>query len=139
MAEQLHAASLRLSRRLRAQDRSLGISAARLSALSLLVAAGPMRVGDLADAEGVEPPTMTRLLDGLARDALVTRGPDPADRRATLVHATAAGARAMRRDRGRRVDALARGIASLDAADLATLAAGIDVLRTTIEPRGERP
>ena len=133
MAGELHTASLRLSRRLSARDRSLGISAARLSALSLLVARGPMRVGDLADAEGVEPPTMTRLLDALGRDALVMRAPDPADRRATLVRATPAGVRSLRRDRARRVGALARDLRTLDPRDLATLAAGIDVLRAAIE------
>ena len=82
MADRLHSAAIHLLRRLRVEDEALGISAPRLSALSVLVFAGPRRVGELAEAEQVEPPTMTRLVDGMERDGYVVRGPDPDDRRA---------------------------------------------------------
>ena len=79
MADRLHSAAIHLLRRLRVEDEALGISAPRLSALSVLVFAGPRRVGELAEAEQVEPPTMTRLVDGMERDGYVARAPDPED------------------------------------------------------------
>ena len=62
VADRLHSAAIHLLRRLRVEDEALGISAPRLSVLSVLVFAGPMRIGELAHAEQVEPPTMTRLV-----------------------------------------------------------------------------
>ena len=91
VADRLHSAAIHLLRRLRVEDEALGISAPRLSVLSVLVFAGPMRIGELAHAEQVEPPTMTRLVDGLQRDGYVAREPDPDDARAVRVRATDAG------------------------------------------------
>jgi hypothetical protein len=76
VADRLHSAAIHLLRRLRVEDEALGISAPRLSVLSVLVFSGPMRIGELAHAEQVEPPTMTRLIDGLQRDGYVAREPD---------------------------------------------------------------
>ena len=128
VADRLHSVAIHLLRRLRVEDEALGISAPRLSALSMLVFAGPRRVGELAEAEHVEPPTMTRLVDGMERDGLVAREPDPDDRRAVIVRATAKGRRALTRGRARRVEALATGLRSLPTRDLQTLADGVDVL-----------
>src|SRR5947208_16870395 len=79
VADRLHSAALHLLRRLRAEDDELGVSPPRLSALSVVVFGGPLTIGALAEAEGVKPPTMTRLVDGLEREGLVTRESDPAD------------------------------------------------------------
>jgi DNA-binding MarR family transcriptional regulator len=132
VADRLHSAAIHLLRRLRVEDEALGISAPRLSALSVLVFAGPRRVGELAEAEQVEPPTMTRLVDGMERDGYVVRAADPDDRRAVIVRATAKGVRALRKGRARRVDALATGLRLLSAEQLATLAAGVDLLERVI-------
>jgi DNA-binding MarR family transcriptional regulator len=131
-ADRLHSAAIHLLRRLRVEDEALGISAPRLSALSVLVFAGPRRVGELAEAEQVEPPTMTRLVDGMERDGYVVRGTDPDDRRAVIVRATAKGTRALKQGRARRVHALAAGLRSLSPDQLATLAAGVDVLERVL-------
>ena len=133
MAGRLHAASIHLSRRLRSEDEALGLSASRLSALSVLASMGAMRIGDLARAERVEPPTMTRLVDAMEREGHVARSPDPADRRAVLVRATAKGSRAMRVARARRVDALARELRRLSAAQLRALARGVEILERAVE------
>ena len=93
VADGLHAAAIHLLRRLRVEDEALGISAPRLSALSVLVFAGPMRIGELARAEQVEPPTMTRLVVGMERDGYVLRETDPEDARAVRVRATGRGTR----------------------------------------------
>jgi DNA-binding MarR family transcriptional regulator len=128
VADRLHSAALHLLRRLRTEDDALGISPPRLSALSVVVFAGPLQIGALAAAEGVAAPTMTRLVDGLERDGLVARGPDPLDGRAVVIRATARGTRVLQRGRARRVETLARGLRSLEPAELEALARGVDAL-----------
>ena len=63
VADRLHSAAIHLLRRVRKQDTVLAEAPARLSALSVLVFAGPMTLGQLAAAEQVKPPTMTRIVD----------------------------------------------------------------------------
>lgn len=133
MADRLHSAAIHLVRRLRVEDEALGISAPRLSALSVLVFGGPLRIGELAEAEQVEPPTMTRLVDAMARDGYVERVPDPDDRRAVIVRATPKGSRALKRGRARRVAALMSGLRALSPAELDALARGVDVLERVVD------
>jgi DNA-binding MarR family transcriptional regulator len=121
-AERLHAAAIHLLRWLRREDAPSGLSAPRLSALSVVVMAGPLTLGALAAAEQVRPPTMSRLVDALEGDGLVVREPDPADGRVTLVRATPRGTRLLVAGRARRVRALAEAMATLPARDRATLA-----------------
>lgn len=132
MADRLHSTAIHLLRRLRVEDEALGISAPRLSVLSVLVFVGPMRIGELAHAEQVEPPTMTRLVDGLERDGYVARAPDPEDARAVQVRATARGTRALKRGRAMRVDALASALKGLSPDELASLGGGVDILQRVL-------
>jgi DNA-binding MarR family transcriptional regulator len=118
VAGRLHSAAIHLLRRLRKQDDATGLSAARASALSVLVFGGPTTIGRLARAEQVSAPTMTRLLVGMERDGLSRREPDRRDRRVTWVRATARGARILHEARRRRVHELAGELARLDPADL---------------------
>jgi DNA-binding MarR family transcriptional regulator len=135
VADRLHSAAIHLLRRLRVEDEALGISAPRLSALSVLVFAGPKRIGELARLEQVEPPTMTKLVDALVRDGLVVREPDPDDARAVQVRATPTGARTLRRGRAKRVETLRARLATLSPAELATLGEGVDVLERILQDR----
>ena len=135
VADRLHSAAIHLLRRLRVEDEALGISAPRLSCLSVLVFGGPKRIGELARIEQVEPPTMTRLVDGLVRDGLALREPDPDDARAVRVRATPTGARTLRRGRAQRVETLERVLATLSPADLAALGHGVDVLERVLGDR----
>jgi len=128
VADRLHSAAIHLLRRLRVEDEALGISAPRLSALSVLVFAGPKRIGELAHLEQVEPPTMTRLVDGLERDGYVTRASDPDDARAVRVDATARGREALIEGRRRRVEAFSALLAALPPRELAQLARGVTAL-----------
>src|SRR5215218_8569721 len=77
VADRLHSAAIHLLRRLRVQDAATGVSGPRLSALSVLVFGGPRTVSALAAAEQVRVPTMTRLVQGLKREGLVTTEVDP--------------------------------------------------------------
>jgi DNA-binding MarR family transcriptional regulator len=122
VADRLHSAAIHLLRRARVRDAELGLSGPRLSALSVVVFGGPLTVRDLAAAEQVRSPTMTRLVDGLQRDGLVTREPNPADARSVLIRATPTGRLMLSRGRSRRVGDLAARLSGLDAHGLQTLA-----------------
>src|SRR6266403_100926 len=73
IADRLHSAAIHLLRRLRVEDKALGLSGPRASALSVLVFRGPLTMSQLAEAEQVRRPTITRLVDGLERRGLVRR------------------------------------------------------------------
>src|SRR5215510_10824925 len=128
VADRLHSAALHLLRRLRIEDDVLGVSPPRLSALSVVVFAGPLAIGALAAAEGVTAPTMSRLVDGLERDGYVTRLPDPADARGVLVRATTTGTRVLRKGRRQRVEALASGLGQLSSDELTQIARGAELI-----------
>ena len=122
VADRLHSAAIRLLRRLRArEDAAAGLSAPRLSALSVLVFGGARTLGELAAAEQVRPATMSVIVADLARAGLVAREPDARDRRVVRVRATAEGERLMHEGRRRRTAWLAARLAALSPADLATL------------------
>jgi DNA-binding MarR family transcriptional regulator len=103
MATRLHAASIKLLRLLRREDEDSGLSAPRLSALSVIVFAGPLSLAELAAAEQVRPPTMSRLVEALVGLGLITREADPANRRMVSIAATQAGRDLLEAGRGRRV------------------------------------
>jgi DNA-binding MarR family transcriptional regulator len=130
VAEKLHSAAIHLLRRLRRQDVASGLTAPRLSALSVIVYGGPLTLGALAAAEQVRPPTMTRIVAALEADQLVTREPSVADRRVTLVRATPAGETLLHEGRRRRTSQLAAQLAALPPEERATLARAADLLES---------
>jgi DNA-binding MarR family transcriptional regulator len=132
LADRLHSLAIHLLRRLRAEDRASGLSAPRLSALSVVVFRGPIVLGELAAAEQVRPPTMTRLVQALERQGLVKRRHDPGDRRVVLVEVTPRGRALFARARARRVDRLAERLAALDGAALGSLGEGAKVLAEVV-------
>ena len=111
-ADKLHSAAIHLLRRLRVRDCESGIGPAQLSALSVLVFGGSRSLGELADAEQVRPPTMSRIVSGLERAGLLKRHATEDGRRVRLV-ATAKGAKILWEGRKRRVESLANALASL--------------------------
>src|SRR3954469_871820 len=127
VAERLHAAAIHLLRRLRRQDAAMGLTAARASALSIMVFGGKVTIGQLAQAEQVSAPTMTRLVVAMERDGLVIREDDPRDGRVVWLRATAKGTRILHEGRRRRVAALAEDLATLEAAERDTLAAAAEI------------
>ena len=127
-ADRVHSAAIHLLRRLRVEDKAMGLTAPRASVLSVLVFRGPVTMSALAEAEQVRPPTITRLIDGLERRGLVRRVTDSSDGRVQLVAATLAGKRLLQRGRARRVDRLTRGIAQLSAEDQKVLARAAELM-----------
>jgi DNA-binding MarR family transcriptional regulator len=110
-ADRLHSAAIHLLRRLRVRDRESGVGPAQLSALSVLVFAGPRSLGELADAEQVRPPTMSRIVAGLERAGLVRRHATEDGRRVRL-EASAKGTKILQAGRQRRVESLAKALSS---------------------------
>lgn len=132
LASRLHSLAIHLLRRLRREDAALGISAARLSALSVVGHGGPRTLGELAAAEQVTPPTMTRVVAALERDGLVTRSTDADDRRVARIAATAKGSELLDWGRSRRTEHLAAQLRGLDAEDLAILERAATILERVV-------
>lgn len=120
-ADRLHSAAIHLLRRLRIRDRESGIGPAQLSALSVLVFGGRKSLAELAEAEQVKPPTMSRVVAGLFRARLVRRNTDRRDRRAVVIEATEKGMHIMQEGRRRRVESLAAAMVALPEAEIARL------------------
>jgi DNA-binding MarR family transcriptional regulator len=132
VADRLHSAAIHLLRSVRRGDETSGLTAPRLSALSVVVFVGPLTLRDLAAAEGVTPPTMTRLVDGLEAEGLVVRRDDPSDGRAIRIRATAKGTKLLMTARARRVAALTARVATLTADDRELLGRAADVIERMV-------
>jgi DNA-binding MarR family transcriptional regulator len=133
----LHAVAIRLLRTVRTEDARTGVTPARLSALSVLVFGGARTVGELAAAEQVAAPTMTRLVAGLEADGYVERSRDPNDGRVIRVAATGRAGRLLRRARARRVEVLRRRLDELGAEERLALAVLVPALERVLgQPDG---
>jgi len=128
MAAQLHSVSMRMLRVLRREDEEAGMSASRLSALSVIVFAGPISLADLATAEHVRPPTMSRIVENLVQDGLVTRDADPSDRRMVRIAATDAGRAVLDDGRARRVHAIGGRLEKLADSERRALYRGLELM-----------
>jgi DNA-binding MarR family transcriptional regulator len=133
-ADRLHSAAIHLLRRVRREDEAAGLGPARLSALSVVVFGGPIRVTALARAEQVRTPTMTPIVAALERDGLLTRAVDASDARAVVLRATPKGRRLLAEGRSRRVRRLAADLRALAPADRRTVRAAADVLLRLFRP-----
>ena len=121
VADAVHSAAIHLLRGVRKEDERTGVGPARLSALSVLVFAGPMRLTELARIEQVKPPTMTKVIAGLEAAGLVRRRPDPGDARAARLEATARGTKLLQAGRRRRVARLGIVLQALGPEELEVL------------------
>jgi DNA-binding MarR family transcriptional regulator len=128
MAAQLHSVSMRMLRVLRREDEEAGMSASRLSALSVIAFAGPISLADLAAAEHVRPPTMSRIVENLVQDGLVTREVDSADRRMVRIAATPAGRELLDDGRARRVKAIGGRLQKLAESERRALHRGLELM-----------
>lgn len=120
LAAELRIAVMRTSRRLRAEAASREISPGQYSVLAAIMN-GPRTVGQLAAREQIQAPSMTRIVNGLAEAAFVSREENPQDKRQVLVRVTDSGAAALLRARSKRTEWLARRVAALTPEQRATL------------------
>jgi DNA-binding MarR family transcriptional regulator len=134
VADRLHSTAIHLLRLVRVQDAAAGMGPARLSALSVIVFGGPISLNDLAQAEQVRPPTMSRIVDALEAAGLAHRRVDEQDRRAVLIEATTKGTAVLKQGRKRRVKFLAARLARMSTAELSHLERSLRAIQKVLQP-----
>jgi DNA-binding MarR family transcriptional regulator len=138
VADRLHSAAIHLLRHARKQDVLARQGPARLSALSVLVFGGPTALGQLAAAEQVKAPTMSRIVAGLRRSGLAKIETDAKDARRIRVTATAKGERLLQEARMRRIRLLAGTLSSLNETELATLLRAAELIERAMKAGNSR-
>jgi DNA-binding MarR family transcriptional regulator len=128
LASALRMAVMRLSRRLRQERAGHDLSLTQISALAVLARSGPLTPTELAAAERVQPPSMTRVVAGLEERGLVRRTPHPTDRRQVLITVTDAARSVIDEDRRRRTAWLVDHLAALGPDELELLRGAAPVL-----------
>jgi len=131
-AARLRKAIARLSRQLR-RHQLAGLTQTQLAALYTVAKSGPLRLSDLAAAEGIAPSTLTRLVSVLEERGYVQRCAVAGDARSSELTVTQQGHDVLALVRDESITALAGGLALLKPADLATLAAAVPVLEQLAE------
>jgi DNA-binding MarR family transcriptional regulator len=121
VADRVHSAAIRLLRHVRAADDETGLSAPKLSALSVLVFGGAANLKDLARAEQVTAPTMSKLVGDLEAEGLVAKRADKHDKRSIRIEVTVKGRVLMHQGRARRLALLRDRVATLTRAERAQL------------------
>lgn len=128
-ANALHSLAIHLLRRARTADKKSGLSAERLSLLSVLAYAGPQSVNRLAEIEGVSAPAISRIVSALEKLGLTERKRRSDDARSVTVRATPKGRKLVEAGRRRRLELIARELSSLSARELSTLGRISDILK----------
>ena|SRR5580765_1864240 len=133
LASVLRPALLRLTRLVRNQRVDISVTLAHISALVTLKKHGPMSAGDLAAAERVQPPSMTKVIASLEERGFVAREPHPSDRRCTIIAITDSGRALLESERRQRDAWLSQRLAKLTADERALLRQAIPVLEKLAE------
>lgn len=125
IADALRPALLRISRELRREARAEGVSPEQVSLLVSIKYSPGIGVRELAARERVSPPALTKHVDRLERDGLVTRTPSADDRRRVGLDLTDEGQRVLRRVRSRRTAWLASRLSELEEDERAAIEAAV--------------
>ena len=127
LADRLHSAAIHLLRRARRGDPLTGATPAQLSALSVLMS-GPQTLGELAAAEQVRAPTISRLAAEMERIGLIRRREDANDARVVHVEMTAKGRRVLGKGRDLRIADIEGRVRRLDPSEIATLDSAVGII-----------
>jgi DNA-binding MarR family transcriptional regulator len=127
LADRLHSAAIHLLRRARRGDPLTGATPAQLSALSVLMS-GPKTLGELAAAEQVRAPTISRLAAEMARIGLIRRRDDPGDGRVVRVEMTAQGRRVLGKGRELRIADIEGRVRRLDRSEVDALERAVGIV-----------
>ena len=138
VANALNSTAIHVLRSARTADSVTGLTAERLSLLSVLVFGGPATMSALARAEQVSRPAITRTVGALELAGLVRREEVAEDRRQSRVTATAAGRRVLEAGRRARIERLAGVLADVPAEDLAELDRALAVVRRAVRATASR-
>ncbi|GAA4537870.1 MarR family transcriptional regulator [Amycolatopsis samaneae] len=128
LAHELRPLFFRLYYVIRRQTPQLTLTLTQGSVLRELVEGGPRRMSALAEIEGVRMPSMTDVVRRVERMGLVSRAPDPADRRAVLVEVTEEGRRFYAELAAAREEFLRERLMELGEADRAAIEAALPAL-----------
>ncbi|HYK97405.1 MAG TPA: MarR family transcriptional regulator [Candidatus Acidoferrales bacterium] len=127
VADRLHSAAIHLLRRVRRTDVQTGVPAAQLSALSVLMG-GPRTLGEMAAAEQVRPPTMSKLVSDMESVGLLRRTGDPTDARVVRLDMTPKGRRVLAKGRDLRIADIERRLRAQGPHGVAAVASAVDVI-----------
>ncbi len=134
----LRAVLARLSRRLRRHELA-GLTPTQLAALATVERAGPLRLGDLAAAEGIAPSTLTRIVAVLEDLGYVRRDADPKDARASTLAITTKGTDTLDQLREEGTHLLTEWLMLLTPDQRTALAAALPALEALSEPDAPAP
>jgi DNA-binding MarR family transcriptional regulator len=118
------------------QQAETDLTPTKLAHLATIDREGPMSLGDLACAERVTAPTVTKVVRELEALDLVVREVDDADKRVSLVRVTPLGAQTITASRTRKDAWLTEQLADLSAAELESLEGAVAILERLTEPGG---
>jgi DNA-binding MarR family transcriptional regulator len=125
LADRFRLAMTRMHRRLR-QQTSGGLTPSQAAALATIDRLGTPTLGELAALESVQPPSMTRIVAALEEQGLVSKAPDPSDRRVSRVSSSELGRRVLEENRSLKTAFLTQQVHRL----------GADERRTMVELTG---
>jgi len=128
LAATLRPSLLRLTRMVRNQRVDMSVTLTQLSAMATLSKRGPMSAGELAAAERVQPPSMTKVLANLEDNGYVQRAAHPGDRRQSIVSITAKAEQLLESERRSRDAWLSQRLAKLSADERALLRDVVPIL-----------
>ncbi len=131
-ADRMHSAAIHLLRHAARQDTFSGQGPARLSALSVLVFGGPKTLCELATAERVKPPTMSRVVAGLKKSGLVRIHSDEHDQRRVRIIVTNKGEQVLQDARRRRIQALSEIFGNLVPAQLEIVSQAAEIIEQAL-------
>ncbi len=123
----------KLARQLNASSTGAGLTPSQASVLGLIVARGPLGLGELADLEGLNPTMLSRVIGRLQSMAMIERIPDPADLRSVSVASTATGRRTDKQIKARRAAAVSRCLDLLEPTQVAALGQALPALEELAE------
>ena len=135
VANRLRPALLKLSRELRRESHSLGVTGGQVTLLVAIKEAPGIGVAELAARERISKPGMSKAVDRLERAGLVARTPSGADRRRVGLRVSRDGERVLRSVKSKRTAWLAARLRNLDPDDLAAVDAAIEPLSRLLEER----
>ncbi|MEA5455893.1 MarR family transcriptional regulator [Sinomonas sp. JGH33] len=128
LAVELRIAVMRTARVLRTQASSDAVTSGQTTVLGLLAKRGPQTMRQLAEAERVQAPSMTRTVNALAAQGLVTRTDNPTDGRQVVVELADEGRAVLEESRRLRSAWLASRLEDLSEADRATMHRAAEIL-----------
>jgi DNA-binding MarR family transcriptional regulator len=128
LADELALAAIRLTRTLRALNRSGKLTGPEISALAMIAYSGKVRARDLAAHEEVSAPAISALIRTMEAKGLVKRARDAGDGRVQWISATPKGARLIAVGHARRIAPLTTAIDALSPDERARIGEAIAVI-----------